>query len=470
MWPLLSGLAWSLAALYFVMTFSIWFASLRTLGLFSLRRCPRVLRLTLRGSQVRELCVALLLPFLAVALAAALGAGNGFIAKLPFGPFVLMASLCLTLFLVPPTVLVLSSSTDRQVRWALTLKKFTGGRRVISLLDIGYMAVEPRVSDLWSVTIKKSATLTDILRTSGAKGWEAGVEELIDLSPIVVVDARVCTRALLFEASAALAPRNAHKALFVSEDDGGCPLFEGLLAEGAVNPRTRVSIVGEGELGPLLAKLVASADALPKPGDFISNPTTIAEVVSRRGRVPQDISPARRWTDHAVEAPGTGGMKRLSTILTPFWRLMAVGAACNFLLTAVLGPLVLSAPHLRTLPGLNAATLCALLVSNWAGCAVYFYLARSLTEVCIYDDTLLISDRLKQCKIHLSQVSSVTGPDWTTLRRVTIYLNAPSPFGQKIVFAGRLFRAGADVRELRRCLYLYAEQRDADGRSALQIR
>lgn len=457
-WPLLRGLAWSLAALYLLMTFGVWLASLRTLGLLSLRRCPRVLRLTLRGSQVRELCIALLLPFLAAALAAALGLGEGFIGELPFAPFVLMASLCLTLFLVPPTVLVLSSSTDRQVRWALTLKKFTGGRRVVSLLDTGYMAVEPRVGDLWSVTLKRSATLTDVLRTSGAEGWEAGVEELIDLSPIVVVDARVCTRALLFEASAALAPRNAHKALFVSEDGGGCPLFEGLLAEGRVDPRTRVSVVGEGELGPLLAKLVASADALPKPGGFVSDPATIAEVVGRRGRVRQDPAPEPPRADHAAEAPGTGGLRRLSTTLTPFWRRMATGAACNFLLTIVLGPLVLSAPQMRTPPGLDAAILWALLVSNWVGCAAYFYLARSLTEVRIDGETLLVSDRSKQCEIHLSQVSGVDGPDWTTLRRVTIHLKGPSPFGQKIVFAGRLFRAGTDARELRRSLYSYAEQ------------
>ena len=105
-----------------------------------------------------------------------------------------------------------------------------------------------------------------------------------------------------------------------------------------------------------------------------------------------------------------------------------------------------------------------MLACDWVGCAVYFYLARSLAEVSVCDDTLLISDRSERCEIHLSQVGNVTGPDRTTLRRVTLRLNGPSACGQKIVYAGRLFRAGRDVRELRRRLYSYAEQGDAGGR------
>jgi len=129
--------------------------------------------------------------------------------------------------------------------------------------------------------------------------------------------------------------------------------------------------------------------------------------------------------------------------------------------------LLLVLPH-RSMPlGFGQVALWPLYVCNCVGCAVYFYLARPLTEVFIYDDTLLISDRVKRGEVHLSQVSSVTGPDWTTLRRVTLQLNTPSPFGQKIVFAGRLFRAGTDARDLRRRLCAYAERQNTDGRRRL---
>jgi hypothetical protein len=458
---LLRGLVWTIAALYFTMTASVWLATLRTLGLSSLRRCPSVLRLSLRGSQIRDLCVVILLPFLALSLARALGVGDRLIAQLPVGPFALIGSLCLSLLLVPPTVLVLSSSTDEQVRWALTLKNFIGWRRVVSMLDTGYMAVAPRAGDLWSVTLKRSATLPDVLRTSGAQGWQVRVKELIDLSPIVVVDARTFTPALLFEASAALARRNCHKALFVCEEDGYCPLLEHLLADGHVSPCTPVNVVREGRLGPLLARLVVKPDTLPKPDGFISNTMSIAEAVSQSGLAHQNSSHGRLQKDQPVTLSGKGGRRRLSTTLTPFWRLTALGAAVSLLLTTGLAPLAFLAPHLHAPFGFNVTVLRTLLVCNWVGCAIYLYLAHSLTEVCICDDTLLISDSSKRSDIHLSQVSSVAGPDWTTLRRITLHLNAPSPFGKRIIFAGRLFTAGTDARELRRRLYLYAEQKGA---------
>ncbi|HYP52338.1 MAG TPA: hypothetical protein VEQ42_02295, partial [Pyrinomonadaceae bacterium] len=90
--------------------------------------------------------------------------------------------------------------------------------------------------------------------------------------------------------------------------------------------------------------------------------------------------------------------------------------------------------------------------------AVYYYLARPLKKVTADGDLLLVSNYSREVPIHLSQVSRVSGPDWTSLRRITLHLHGPSAFGQKIVFAGRLFSAGNVARELRRRLYSLAEE------------
>lgn len=66
-------LVWGLAALYVVMTLGIWTSTLRTLGLSAIRHCPRMLRLSLRASPIRELSVALLLPIIAVPVIASIG-------------------------------------------------------------------------------------------------------------------------------------------------------------------------------------------------------------------------------------------------------------------------------------------------------------------------------------------------------------------------------------------------------------
>jgi hypothetical protein len=462
-WTVLWWLAWGQAAMYALMTFGIWYATLRTLGLSSLRHCPRMLRLSFRSASVRELTVAFVLPSLAALLVIVYGVGGGYAAALPLKALLLISLLCSTLFLVPPTTLVFSSSTDRQLRWALALKRWTGGRRVISLLDTGYMDVKPRAGDLWSIVSRRSATLTDVLRTSDTEGWQDSVRELIDISPVVVVDTRVCTRALLFEASTMLSPEYAYKAIFVSEDDGACPVLERLLAEGAVPSDRLVCVVREDELGPLLRTLVVSRDALPGPGGFVSRRVPIDECAARRvpGRRTEPPPPAAALGGGlAGAAAEPDGRQRLSTALTPFWWLMARAVVAHLPLSTV-GCLWVMSILPRPVPASFATVVWSLLAFNWAGGLVYFFLARSLKKVSLRGDSLLVSERSREIEIHVSQVSKVTGPDWTTLRRITIHLRAPSAFGKKIVFAGRLFSAGRIARELRRRLYPQAEENGA---------
>jgi hypothetical protein len=454
---------WGMAALYLIMTIGIWSATLRTLGLSSIRRCPRLARLAFRASPIRELSGVLLLPLVAIPLIKAQGIGGQYVATFPLNALLLIALLCFTLFLVPPTTLVFSSSTDKQLRWALSLKRFIGGRRVISLLDTGYMTIKPSVSGIWSIMLRRSGSLTDVLRMSDTDNWQAGVIELIEISPIVIVDTRVCTQALMFEASTVLTPQYAYKAIFVSDENGACPVLERLLDEGKVSSDHLVSVVKEDALGPLLQRLVTSRDALPKPGGFAAAPSKIEELTGRlRDLRQQTMSRSMTSSPQASQVSIFSVpkiRKSLSTPLTPFWRLWAKGIIVQVLLSAAWGVwIMLTSPQLIS-TSFAMFVLWSLLACYWGFCALYFYLARSLKKVWIEGDSLFVAEYSKECEIHISHISHVTGPDWTTLRRITIHLHQPSAFGKKIVFAGKVFSAGMIARDLRRRLYSHAEEK-----------
>jgi hypothetical protein len=99
------------------------------------------------------------------------------------------------------------------------------------------------------------------------------------------------------------------------------------------------------------------------------------------------------------------------------------------------------------------ALLKVLLCFNWVSGGIYFFVARSLKNVELRGSSLFISDKSNACEIPISQISDVTGPDWTTLRRTTLHLHETSTFGKQVVFAGRLFSAGKVARNLRQLLY-----------------
>jgi hypothetical protein len=145
----------------------------------------------------------------------------------------------------------------------------------------------------------------------------------------------------------------------------------------------------------------------------------------------------------------TAGITKLSSLLTPVWR-FAARAMVVHLLISTIGVVWIT---WSTPPNKFLNLLQVLLVMNWLGGGMYFFLARSLKEVELRGNSLFISDKSDTCEIPVSQISNVTGPDWTTLRRTTLHLHETSRFGKQIVFAGRLFSAGKVARNLRQLLY-----------------
>jgi hypothetical protein len=275
-------LAWGFALLYTFMTAHSWYITLRTLGLSSLRFSLRIFRVSLQAGPIREFTGFILINLIIIFLLLRYGKGSALVEVLPVKQILFVFFMTVLLYFVPPAALALTSSTDRQLRWALELKGRTRGYRVISLLDTRYMVPKPSVNDVWSVMSMRSLTLVDILRTSDSTHWQQTVKEIVGISPIVIVDTRESTHAVLFEASLMLTPEHIHKAIFVIENDGRCPVFERLIADGFVAPDRLVSVVRENQLEQLLRKTLKKGN-LPQTGRFISVPRPIGEII----RLPQ---------------------------------------------------------------------------------------------------------------------------------------------------------------------------------------
>lgn len=279
----LGYLAWVYALLYSTMTAHYWYVTLRKLGLSSLRLCPKVLWLSLRTKPVRMNFLLLLSILAAIFLLVRYGANNGYSHVLPFIVFFSAQTLPFTSYLRPPTALVLTSSTDRQTRWALGLGPGMRFHRVVSLLDTGHIKHTLDASNLWEAVSRRSLTLTDVLRTADTRTWREAIRQLVELTPVIILDARECTPAILYEAGLVLSPEHVYKAIFVSENDGRCPVIERLLAEGHAAPDRMVSVVREEQLQSVLKEWAKSEGNLPQPGRFILAPKSLGEIAAAGG-------------------------------------------------------------------------------------------------------------------------------------------------------------------------------------------
>jgi len=71
------------------------------------------------------------------------------------------------------------------------------------------------------------------------------------------------------------------------------------------------------------------------------------------------------------------------------------------------------------------------------GSAFIYWSGIRLKEVSIDNDFLYVSNYLKEVSIPLSQIYDVTENRWVNIHPVTIHLNSPSEFGDKITFMPR---------------------------------
>lgn len=199
---------------FIIVTIDSWIV---TLGYFG-GRAPVLSTIRLVA---RSRIAATRLGLITVALVVAIGA----LYRIPFVvPFLLVLPwkmlAGLSDALQPPTMLVLANSNEK----ALWLQERLSGElvphRVVSLLRL-------TTNDEWS----KRNTGADIVRTRGDEDWMFVVTRLMQITPLVLFDARVETDFLRDEVSIVRMLGLEHKTLFIVAGGLPAPLIERRLAE-----------------------------------------------------------------------------------------------------------------------------------------------------------------------------------------------------------------------------------------------
>src|SRR6185437_8495837 len=178
-------------------------------------------------------------------------------------------------------------------------------------------------------------------------------------------------------------------------------------------------------------RLVHSRRTLPQYGSFPVPPVPIGESVQGRS---QQEGVFEYSGQSITETIPTSEQQRLSTRLTTVLKVAALAFWLQAIFLISLGPLVMRQVPPSLIPRLTITEGVVLLSTGLLTSFVGLYVMSSLRNVYLPGDHLLVSDRGKELKIHCFDIARVSGPDWTSLRRITIHLHRPSEFGKKIAF------------------------------------
>ena len=169
--------------------------------------------------------------------------------------------------IVPPAVLLLTTSSQDTLtlhaRICLTVRRL----RAVALLKME-QSPAPLVTRF---------TRLDCFRTDSDELWEEVVDQFIDISPVVVLDARQLTPAVIHEASRILDHNVAHKLILVADRTGERPLVDRIALSSDVGVLRGVPVVREAGLLTLLRYVTRGRGTLPSP----ENP--LSSVIARAG-------------------------------------------------------------------------------------------------------------------------------------------------------------------------------------------
>lgn len=121
---------------------------------------------------------------------------------------------------LPPTVLLLTTSSAASAQLRYRLDRGLHPYRVVVMLD-------PK-SESDSGEFYKNSLAWDNHRTSGL-GWHDRVRLLMEVSAVLLLDTRIVTTALSYEALQVVGrPDLSSKTVLIAADDGSCPLIDSL--------------------------------------------------------------------------------------------------------------------------------------------------------------------------------------------------------------------------------------------------
>jgi hypothetical protein len=157
--------------------------------------------------------------FMLVALCNAIS--PGFILPFPFIIWLAAGLHALSRVCIPPAVLLLSSSWADTVKLITTVERAVFPLRVVHLLDT---YLDQQVPDAYRHETLREGSL----RTYNPQNWQLIVDRLTESVPIIVVDTRIDTPALIEEARKLLETNQAHKTIFIINNDGSSPTLDRL--------------------------------------------------------------------------------------------------------------------------------------------------------------------------------------------------------------------------------------------------
>lgn len=182
----------------------------------------------------------------------------------------------------PAAVLYLANTAPKKIELQVRIKRYNFHYRVVALLDVDDTIVGGRSEDEWLQIIIGN----DCMRTDAAEDgvWQGVVESLLGQVPLVVLDARDASPAVVFESKRIHSLNVTYKTLFVVGPSGEAPVLDEVAQE--LTSPLRVATVKESIAPEIVSLFLASRKNLPS----ISRPTS------------EILSPfVGATTDHAVE-------------------------------------------------------------------------------------------------------------------------------------------------------------------------
>jgi hypothetical protein len=148
-----------------------------------------------------------------------------------------------------PAVLLLGTSTHTSLRRQRDVKRRLSPLRVVSLLDVDI----PWDSDL------ADEMLLDCYRTRSEADWWPVITGLMDIAPVIAIDAAAETPGVLREGSHILRTELVHKCLFLTPPDGSAPILDRLLPSSGVE-RRKLRVARYEEAPTALVAMIAGLD------------------------------------------------------------------------------------------------------------------------------------------------------------------------------------------------------------------
>lgn len=139
---------------------------------------------------------------------------------LPPTLFIMLGASAVSTLSVPPAVLLLASSTNTNAQLV-----FDAGLAVFPLRVVHLIQPKPIDSDF----ISDEIFALDTLRTISDSAWQSVVHPLMDSVPIVVVDTRTTSPAIVVEIARMLNPARRRKAVFIVDHDGSRPAMDAVV-------------------------------------------------------------------------------------------------------------------------------------------------------------------------------------------------------------------------------------------------